>query len=79
MFLLFVDRTKARPTVPVLSNPKHWQLSRMLCIANRANRDIASVAFGFGMTVTHFKSLPPDKQREAREASLRLCAADNCG
>ena len=56
-----------------------WQLSRMLRIANRANRSIASVAFGFGMTVTQFKSLPPEKQREAREASLRLCAPDNCG
>ncbi|MGV2104400.1 hypothetical protein [Rhizobium sp. 21-4511-3d] len=54
-----------------------WQVKRMRSIADRGNRHIASIAFGFGMTVRQFKTLPAALQHEAREASLKLCAPNN--
>ena len=55
-----------------------WQVERIKRMANRENKAIAVVAFGFGMTVQQFKTLTPEKQSACRAASLRLSAPDNC-
>lgn len=56
-----------------------WQMSRVKRIKDRRNKAIAAIAFGFGMTVQQFRTLPIEKQRECREAALRLSAPNNVG
>lgn len=58
--------------VGIMRPVNDWQMMRIKHMANRQNRNIAFVAFGLGMTIKQFKSLPPEKQSAAWDAHNRL-------
>ncbi len=57
--------------------PNMWQEARIRRIANNYNRAIAPYAFGIGMTLQQFKSLPIETQQEIRKAYLALTSPGN--
>lgn len=57
--------------------PNMWQEARIRRIANKYNRAIAPYAFGIGMTLQQFKSLPIETQQEIRKAYLALTSPAN--
>jgi hypothetical protein len=63
--------------VGIMRQVNDWQMVRIKSISNRENQQIAFVAFGLGMTIKQFKSLPPDKQLAAWDAHDRLFSPMN--
>jgi len=60
--------------VGTLRHLNSWQHVRVRKIKDRENRSIAMVAFGLGLTVKQFKSLPTVSQSAAWSAFNRLTA-----
>jgi len=58
--------------VGIMRQVNDWQMVRIKAISNRANQQMAFVAFGLGMTIRQFKGLLPEKQRAAWDAHNRL-------
>ncbi|MFD1982410.1 hypothetical protein ACFSOZ_06850 [Mesorhizobium newzealandense] len=57
--------------------PSMWQWHRIKRV-KRADRGVAILAFGCGMTVRQFRKLPADKQALVEHAHLVLSSPSNC-